>query len=263
MLHKQIDFNKYSSIRIGNTKKVYIAQNIDEAMKLADDNYSIIGKANNTLLGPNIAKIFQLGKEFDYIKETNDFIEIGAMCSTKKAFLYFKKNNISGLEFLGSLPGSIGGAITMNAGMKEFEIKNAIISVLINGKWVDSKDINFIYRKSNINGIIFAARFYKINGFNSNLESLFKQMRNNQPITPSCGSCFKNAKSYSAGFLLDNAGLKGYKIGGMSFSKKHANFLVNIGNGSFEDAIELINIAKQKVLEKFNIELETEIVIKN
>ena len=86
-------------------------------------------------------------------------------------------------------------------------------------------------------------------------------MRDNQPNLPSAGSCFKNPKEHSAGYLLQNVGLKGYSIGGMAFSSLHANFLVNIGDGTYDEAIKLIKLAKSKVLQKYNIKLETEIVI--
>jgi len=86
-------------------------------------------------------------------------------------------------------------------------------------------------------------------------------MRDNQPHMPSAGSCFKNPQGQSAGFLIESVGLKGYKIGNMSFSEQHANFLVNLGNGTFEDAMALINLAKKRVKEKFNISLELEIEV--
>ena len=263
MFNKTIDFDKYSSIKIGGVKTICIVQNIDEALKLINENYSIIGKVNNVLINPNARNLIQLGKEFDYIKDYGSYIEVGAMCSTRKVFLYFRDNNLGGIEFLGSLPGSIGGAVKMNAGMKKFEIKDTIISVLINDRWVDSNDINFKYRNSNIDGIIFAVRLKKSNSFNYELENIFKQMRLNQPNLPSCGSCFKNPPIEPAGLLLDKAGLKGIQIGGMAFSKKHANFLVNMGYGKFQDAISLIDLAKKSVLKKFNICLELEIITIN
>ena len=92
-------------------------------------------------------------------------------------------------------------------------------------------------------------------------QKMFTQMRDNQPNLPSAGSCFKNPKEHSAGYLIEKVGLKGYAIGGMAFSSIHANFLVNTGEGTFDEAVKLINLAKQKVKEEFGIELEEEIVI--
>ncbi len=260
MIEKTIDFKYYSSIRIGGIKTIKIAQNINEAIELSK-THTIIGRANNTLISPNAKNLFCLGDEFDYIHDNGDYIEIGAKSNNRKAFLYFKEKNLTGIEFLGSLPGSIGGAIKMNAGMKEYEIKDSIISVCINGDWIESSKINFTYRHSNVDGIITAARFKKQNGFINHLELLFKEMRSNQPKEPSLGSCFKNPQEIPAGKLLDMSNLKGFKIGNMSFSKKHANFLVNLGNGSFDDAIELINIAQNTIYKKYKINLEPEIII--
>ncbi len=260
MLEKNIDFKYYSNIRIGGIKKIKIAQNVNEAIELAKTN-TIIGKANNILISPDAENLFCLGDEFDYIQDEKNYIEVGAKSNNRKVFLYFKEKNLGGIEFLGSLPGSIGGTIKMNAGMKEYEIKDSIISVCINGDWIESSKINFTYRHSNINGIITAVRFKKRNGFMSNLELLFKEMRKNQPREPSLGSCFKNPKEIPAGKLLDMVNLKGFRIGDMSFSKKHANFLVNLGNGSFDDAIELINIAQNTIYKKYKINLEPEIII--
>lgn len=260
MLEKNIDFKYYSNIRIGGIKKIKIAQNVNEAIELAKTN-TIIGKANNILISPDAENLFCLGDEFDYIQDEKNYIEVGAKSNNRKVFLYFKEKNLGGIEFLGSLPGSIGGTIKMNAGMKEYEIKDSIISVCINGDWIESSKINFTYRHSNIDGIITAVRFKKRNGFMSNLELLFKEMRKNQPREPSLGSCFKNPKEIPAGKLLDMVNLKGFRIGDMSFSKKHANFLVNLGNGSFDDAIELINIAQNTIYKKYKINLEPEIII--
>ena len=260
MINKTIDFTKYSSIKIGGIKTLKIAQNINEALDLSTTHF-LLGKASNTLISPSAKNLFCLGDEFDYIKEYNDFIEIGAKSNAKKVFLYFKSQNLKGAEFLSSIPGNIGGIIKMNAGMKEYEIKDSIIEININGKWIESKNIDFAYRNSNIDGVIFAARFKKEKGFRLDLESLFKNMRKNQPKEPSLGSCFKNPKEMPAGKLLDMANLKGYNIGNMAFSNKHANFMINLGNGNFEDALRLIDIAKNRIYKQHRITLEPEIII--
>ena len=93
------------------------------------------------------------------------------------------------------------------------------------------------------------------------MQNEFVKMRDNQPQIASAGSCFKNPKGDFAGRLIEAVGLKGHRIGDMEFSNTHANFLVNHGNGTFEDAIHLIDLAKKKVKEEFNIDLEEEIII--
>lgn len=266
MQEKIIDFAKYSSIRIGPKISVKIAQNIDEILALKD-LHTIIGGANNVLLSPQNHALFMLGSAFDYIHDLGDLIEVGASCSAKKTFLHFRERNLGGLEFLGTIPGKMGGIIQMNAGMKQYEVANIVHSVCENSVW--RENIAFSYRKSGICGVITAVRFKKIHSFDKSIESQCKTMRRNQPKAPSAGSFFRNPAEIprgfnelkSAGALLDMAGFKGKQIGNMKFSELHANFLINCGGGSFEDAIKLTNLAKDAVIEQFGIELKSEVVV--
>ncbi len=243
-----------------------IAQNIDEILALQKTHF-IIGGANNLLLSPKNHALFVLGKEFDYIHDLGDFIEVGASCNAKKAFLHFKAQNLSGLEFLGTIPGKIGGIVKMNAGMKSYEVANIVYSVCVNGVW--RENIAFGYRTSGIDGAISAVRFKKIAGFDSAVEAQCKTMRSNQPKAPSAGSFFRNPLEIprgfesilSAGKLLEMAGFKGRQIGNVAFSEIHANFLVNLGGGTFADAIVLTNFARDAVYEKFGITLQSEVVV--
>lgn len=266
MQEKIIDFTKYSSIKIGPKISVKIVQNIDEILALQKTHF-IIGGANNLLLSSKNHALFMLGKEFDYIHDLGDLIEVGASCNAKKAFLYFKGQNLSGLEFLGTIPGKIGGIVKMNAGMKGYEVANIIHSVCENGEW--KENITFGYRNSDISGVISAVRFKKNAGFDASIELLCKTMRSNQPKNPSAGSFFRNpceipcgfSEPLSAGKLLDLAGFKGKRISNIAFSEIHANFLINCGGGSFEDAITLTNIAKDEVKKRFGIVLQSEVVV--
>ena len=149
----------------------------------------------------------------------------------------------------------------MNAGLKEYEIFNNLIAIKTVNGYVKKEDIDFGYRYTNIKNIIYEGVFEKKDGFDEKLFEYFELLRKNQPTLPSAGSCFKNPPNSYAGKLLDECGLKGYRVGGVGFSNKHANFLVNYGKGTFEDAISLINLAKKRVFEKFGIELELEIVV--
>lgn len=266
MTEKIIDFSKYSAIKIGPKIPVKITQNLDEILAL-QDSHTIIGGANNVLLSPQNHALFMLGKEFDYIRDLGEYIEVGASCNARKAFLYFRAQNLSGLEFLGTIPGKMGGIVKMNAGMKSFEVANAIHSVCENGVW--RENIAFSYRKSEICGAISAVRFRKKSGFDESVESQCKIMRSNQPKGASAGSFFRNPLTIprgfdtplSAGALIEMVGFKGRQIGGVKFSEIHANFLINCGGGSFTDAITLTKLAKDAVKEKFDIELQSEVVV--
>jgi len=254
---KTIDFSKYSSIKIGP----FIQVNIIDEIKEENNSYTIIGGANNLLVSPNPPKLAKLSKKFDYIKEENGYLLIGSATPSGKVISYCKKNDIGGFELLQKLPGLMGGIVKMNAGLKEHEIFNNLIAIKTAKGYINKKDINFSYRHTEINGIVYEAVFKKEGSFNQKLFNYFEDLRKNQPTLPSAGSCFKNPPNDYAGRLLQECELKGYRVGGIGFSEKHANFLVNYGNGTFEDAMNLINLAKKRVQEKFCIELELEIVV--
>lgn len=256
MQTREIDFSKYSSLKIGGVLEVKVLQS-----PLEEFDGFLIGGANNLLVSPKAKNLYILGKEFEYIKDLGEVIEIGGAMSSGRIYSYFKARNLWGLEFLRGLPGSMGGLVKMNAGMKSYEIAESIHSVLINGKWVDREEIPFTYRRSGIEGVIYAVRVHKKEGFREDLVEVFKQMRSTHPHLPSCGSCFKNPEGDFAGRLLESVGLRGYRVGGVGFSEKHANFLVNYGGGRFEEAKELIALGKKKVQEASGVKLECEVVI--
>ncbi len=255
-MFKIVDFKKFSSIHIGGKHKVKVINKIGNY-----DKYKIIGKANNLLLSNNPPPLAILGEEFDYIIQKNNKLVVGAATSSGKLLTYCKKHNIANLEFLAKLPGSIGGLTKMNAGLKQWEIFNYIHSITTqNGVFLKTQ-VEHTYRDTNINGIIYEVVFDINYGFSIENQKLFIQMRDNQPNLPSAGSCFKNPKEHSAGYLVEKVGLKGHTIGAMAFSSIHANFLVNMGGGTYDEAVKLINLAKDKVKKEFNIDLELEIQI--
>ena len=244
-----IDFSKLSTIKIGSKIDVKIVN---------EDNYNdeiIIGRASNSLVCSGNIGI--LDDKYDFIEIIGDRLKVGAKTKNSKLYNFTRRHNISGFEFLSKLPGSIGGTIKMNAGMKSYEISNNLIS--ING--IDKNNFEFGYRYSNINFPIFWAEFEIKKGFNKKLVESFNQMRQNQPKLPSLGSAFKNPKNDFAGRLIEAVGLKGVRFGGVEFSKIHSNFLVNINNGKCEDVISAINEAKRRVFNEFGINLQEEIKI--
>ncbi len=254
-MYKKINFKKYSSINIGEEYEVKVINEIQEYK-----GYYIIGRGNNILISNNPPPLAILSDNFDYIFKKNGKLIVGAATSSGKLLTYCKKHNIANFEFLAKLPGNIGGLTKMNAGLKEWEIFNQINSIKTSNGIIKKENIIYSYRKAEIDTIIFEVIFNIENGFDIKKQKSFVEMRDNQPNMPSAGSCFKNPKEYSAGYLIEQVGLKGYSIGDMSFSKIHANFLVNTNNGTFNEAIKLINLAKEKVKKQFNIELELEII---
>ena len=145
----------------------------------------------------------------------------------------------------------------MNAGVKEEEISNNLLA--INGK--DKNNFDFSYRNSSINEPVFVALFEIKRNYDKKLDEYLKNLRKNQPKEPSLGSVFKNPKGDFAGRLIEKVGMKGKVKGGIKISEIHANFFINIGGGTFEDMMFLINEVKKRVFEEEGIKLELEIKI--
>ncbi|WP_294954222.1 UDP-N-acetylmuramate dehydrogenase [Sulfurovum sp.] len=258
MFFKTIDFSRYSSIKIGQPTEVLMIEKEDI---LPSDRY-LIGGANNVLVSPAPPPLMMLSKDFAYMKQTEDgMLEIGAAMPTGRIVSYARKHDLSGFEFCAKLPGTLGGMLAMNAGVKTYEIFNILQSVEIDRNWIPKENIPYGYRYARLNGTATAARFPAKAGFNRELLDTLLAMRNNQPHHPSAGSAFKNPPDDYAGRLIEAAGLKGLKKGAMQWSNLHANFLINLGGGSYEDARYLIDLAKEKVFETFGITLQEEIKI--
>ena len=257
MYFKTIDFSKYSSIKVGQPTQVLMIEKNDEIPK---DRY-LIGGGNNLLISPTPPPLMMLSKDFATIEQEECFLVIGASMLTGRIVSYTKKNNIAGFEFCAKLPGTMGGMLAMNAGVKEYEIFNILHSIKIEGKWIKKEEIEHGYRFAHLLGIVTSAKFNIKKGFNQTLLDELLALRSNQPHTPSAGSAFKNPYNDYAGRLIEAIGLKGVKKGGMQWSEVHANFLVNNGKGTFEEADYLIQLAKRAILKKFNIVLKEEIKI--
>ncbi|NKQ40139.1 MAG: UDP-N-acetylmuramate dehydrogenase [Sulfurovum sp.] len=257
MFFKTIDFSKYSSIKIGQPIEVLMAERGDI---LPTDRY-LIGGANNLLVSPTPPLLMMLSKDFAYIQQHDAMLEIGSAISTGRIVSYAKKHDIAGFEFCSKLPGTLGGMLAMNAGVKKYEIFDILHSIEIDSKWINKDQIEHGYRFADLGGIATAARFEIVHGYSQELNDELKILRSNQPSKPSAGSAFKNPEGDAAGRLIDMVGLKGYRKGNMAWSKLHANFLVNLGKGTYEDAIYLIVLARKRVFEEFGVELELEIKI--
>ena len=255
MFFKTLDFSKYSSIKVGQPTEVLI---IEKGDTIPNDRY-LIGGANNLLVSPTPPPLMMLSKDFATIEEKNDMLIIGAAMPIGRIVSYTKKHDITGFEFCSKLPGTLGGMLAMNAGVKEYEIFNILHSIKINGEWILAKDIEHGYRFAKLRGIATHAQFKIKKGFDQTLLDILLNLRSNQPHNPSAGSAFKNPKNDYAGRLIEAVGLKGERKGDMQWSNIHANFLVNLGEGTFKDAMYLIDMAKEKVLNEFNIELKEEI----
>jgi len=257
MFYKTIDFSKYSSIKVGQPTEVLMIEKEDT---IPADRY-LIGGANNLLVSPTPPPLMMLSKDFATIEENHGFLEIGAAMPTGRIVSYAKKHNIAGFEFCSKLPGTLGGMLAMNAGVKAYEIFNILHSIKIDGLWIEKENITHGYRFATLGGVATAARFKIQKGFSQTLLEELIALRSNQPHDPSAGSAFKNPEGDYAGRLIEGVGLKGFRKGDMQWSDVHANFLVNLGEGTFEDAKYLIDLAKEKIFKKYRILLQEEIKI--
>jgi len=253
---KTIDFSKFSSIRSGPVVDVALIEN-----DIVPEERTILGAANNVLISPTPPPLMILSKEYDFIRLEDDGLHIGAATPGGRVVSFCKKNDIAHFEYLSKLPGTLGGMLKMNAGLKEYEIFNHLIAIRTMSGWIPKEDIEYGYRKTSINEVIFEALFEAEKGYSTERYEMFNQIRSKQPDEPSAGSCFKNPKGDYAGRLIEAVGLRGHRIGAMAFSEVHANFLVNMGGGTYEDALTLINEAQVRVKREFNIDLQCEVIL--
>jgi len=257
MYFKTIDFSKFSSIKVGTAIEVLMLEREDE---IPNDRL-IIGHANNLLVSPTPPPLMMLSKDFSFMEMEDDVLTVGCATPTGKLLSFAKKNDLAGFEFISKLPGSIGGMLAMNAGVKSYEIFNILDAIKIDGEWVEKKDIEYGYRFAKLNGVATEVQFVVKRGFSKELLDELVNLRSNQPKTASAGSAFKNPVGDYAGRLIEEVGLKGASKGDMQWSELHANFLVNHGKGTFEEAKYLIDLVKERVFEQFKIELKEEVQI--
>lgn len=239
---------------------------------------SIIGNGSNLLVKDNGIRGIVLKPNIQSIeikeKEDKIYITAGAGVPLPKLAIEMGKKGYTGLEFASGIPGTIGGAVRMNAGAYGSEIKDIVTNTTYidldgNIKTISNAEHEFEYRKS-----IFAKNKYiilntEIELAKGNLieidEKMYENMKSRkekQPLDmPSAGSTFKRKEGIIVAKLIDEAGLKGFTIGGASVSKKHAGFVVNTGNATAKDVIELIKHIQKVVYEKFSINIEPEIEI--
>ena len=202
----------------------------------------------------------------------NESISISAGKTLKELTEFARDNSLSGLEFAYGIPGSVGGAVFMNAGAYDGEIKEVLDKVKVMDKEgnvlsLNAGELDLSYRHSNIEEkgyIVLEAKFNLKKADKSaiweKMQELMARRIDKQPLNfPSAGSTFKRPEGYFAGKLIDDAGLRGYSIGGAKVSDKHCGFIVNADKASAEDVYALITYVRLKVKDRFGVELEPEL----
>ncbi|MBN2298856.1 MAG: UDP-N-acetylmuramate dehydrogenase [Deltaproteobacteria bacterium] len=236
------------------------------------DNFIMLGGGSNVIFEDALISkpVIRLGKAFEFVTRNRDEVLCGAALPTSKLLHYCEEHGLSGLEFLAWIPGTVGGALFMNAGTAERGIMDAVIDIEVMDKGgtrcIPKSDLPYGYRTGGFrpDTVIIAARFalksVPKDQVSADIEA-FKEKKRNQPGGYNCGSVFKNPPLSSAGLLIEQAGLKGYTIGGASVSQAHANFIINDGTASTSDILDLIRTIKHEVRKKFGIELIEEVRI--
>ena len=252
-------------------------QKVLEYVKENNIKYYIIGNGSNLLVKDEgvHALIIKIANKFSGFEVNGEYIKAYSGCSVPKLSQIAKENSLSGLEFACGIPGSVGGGIRMNAGAYGSEMVNVVEKVGFldengNLKEIDGKDAHFTYRHSmfvdNPQYVVVYAIYKLVKGNKEEISKIMEENMNSrkqkQPIEyPNFGSVFKRPEGYFVGKLVDDCGLKGYKIGGAQVSTKHSGFMINIGDATCKDVLDLIEYVKEKVYEKFNVKLQEEVVI--
>ncbi len=277
-----LDYNvgKHTWFRTGGNAKIFaiIENNLELEIilnEINNENFYIIGLGSNLLVRDNgyNGAIIKLGKSFNTININNNNLEVGASILDINLSNFALRQNIEGFEFYSGIPGSIGGAVKMNAGCYGSETIDVLKSVEVcnhlgQRKLIKKDKLNLKYRSSNISDTdiitkaIFNLNYGDKNIIKDKIDSIKKRRLASQPIkNKTSGSTFKNPKNLYAAKLIEEAGCKGTNYGDAYVSDQHANFLINRGNASATDIENLGKIILDKVLTKFGIKLEWEVKI--
>lgn len=280
-----VKLSNYTTYKVGGIAKVIIyPSNIDKLIELIkilksqNIKYMVLGYGSNVLFSDNVydGVIIKLD-EFNNIEFNNDKVTAGSGASLMKVALMSVKRGLSGLEFATGIPGSIGGAIYMNAGAYKSDMGYVVTKIkVLTPKYrvitMVNKELDFHYRtsflKKHLDYICLEATIKLKKGNKEEIEDLVKERKQRrletQPLEyPSAGSVFRNPEGMYAGKLIEDLGYKGLTKGGAQISLKHANFIINNNNATAQDIKDLIDFIKEEVKEKYNIDLKVEQEFKN
>jgi UDP-N-acetylmuramate dehydrogenase len=273
--------SKHTTLCLGGNVDFFVKiktyHELRNLLKLITENnipYFIIGGGSNLLFTDDGFKgiVFKLTGEFDEITISDNIVTVGSAVNLGTVIKQSAEQSLHGFEHLIGIPGTIGGAVFGNAGLNNSWIGSFVDTLEVmdfdgNIQKYNNKNIDFSYRNCNLkNCVITKVIFILKNGDkNDILKTVSADIEKRiftQPLgTKNAGCVFKNPEGQNAGYLIDILGLKGFSIGGIKVSEIHANFLVNTGNGTASEMLQLIELIKKKVSERFKIELQTEIKI--
>ncbi|WP_141431281.1 UDP-N-acetylmuramate dehydrogenase [Bacillus sp. 03113] len=274
----------HTTIKIGGPADVFIIpssiEQLEKTMNVIRKykvNWRVIGRGSNLLVSDNGIEgvVIKLGTGLDHMTIGESKVQVGAGYSLVRLAMTISRKGLSGLEFASGIPGSVGGAVYMNAGAHGSDISNILEKAYVlfedgTMEWLTNEQMEFSYRTSCLQkkrpGVVVEAVFQLSEG---DKESIVQEMQKNkdyrketQPYHyPCAGSIFRNPLPFYAGQLIEECQLKGYIIGGAKISEMHGNFIVNNGNAKAADVLELIQFVKDTIYRQKQIKMETEVEI--
>lgn len=271
----------HTSFKIGGNADILVTPKdefqIERTINICKENnykYFVMGNGSNLLVSDKGIKglVIKIGKSYSGYSLENDkiYFESGILLSTLSKIAM--ENSLSGIEFASGIPGTLGGAVIMNAGAYGGEMKDVIQRVKVidkNGNILNytAEQMNFKYRRSvlsDLNSVVLGA-YVKLkkgdrDSIKSVMDDLTEKRNSKQPINmPSAGSTFKRPPGNFAGKLIDDSGLRGLRHGDAMVSEKHCGFIINTGNATAKDVKELIGVVQKTVFDNYEIKLETEV----
>lgn len=275
------DMRKNTSFKIGGCAPLVVyprdSAQVSLTTRFASESgipYFVLGRGSNLLVrDEGIDVVFIKTSLMDSLTLDGTRLTVGAGCPNHKAAVYALEHSLSGLEFAHGIPGSIGGACFMNAGAYGEDMSCRAISA----EYVDTEGrlhtisgdaLHFGYRSSvfkpgeTICSVTMELTPSDAGTIRTRMNELISKRRSSQPLEyPSAGSIFKRPEGYYAGKLIQDCGLRGYRVGGAQVSEKHAGFIINTGGATCKDVLELIAHIQKTVFERFGVRLETEVKI--
>ncbi|MFS0643574.1 UDP-N-acetylmuramate dehydrogenase [Siminovitchia sp. 179-K 8D1 HS] len=273
----------HTTIKVGGPADIFVEpDSIDHLLKTMEIvtkhkmPWRVIGRGSNLLVsdGGIEGVVIKLGKGLDHLEVNGTEVRAGAGYSFIVLANAMARRGLSGLEFAGGIPGSVGGAVYMNAGAHGSDVSNILQKARIlfpdgTVEWLSNKEMEYSYRTSVLQkkrpGIVLEAIFELREGDRESIAAEMKKHKNyrreTQPVKPCCGSVFRNPLPNHAGKLIQDANLKGFQIGGAQISELHGNFIINTGTANAKDVIRLIDHIKQTIFERSGIRMHTEVEI--
>lgn len=270
----------HTTFRIGGEADVLVMPKVEEISKVLQKAeelkipVTVIGNGSNLLVGDQGIRglVIEIGKPAEYIEIEGNRLRVGAGTMLGKAAAQAAEAGLGGMEFAAGIPGSVGGAVVMNAGAYGGEMKDILVEVKVltkDGKELILKkdDLDLSYRHSCIPEkeyivaeAVLELKPKEIAAIREEMAGLRQQRVEKQPLEyPSAGSTFKRPEGYFAGKLIMDAGLRGYQVGDAQVSEKHCGFVINRGDATAAQVKQLMKDVAEKVYEEFQVTLEPEV----